>query len=379
MPTLADVIAALDRWYPPHSAESWDAVGLTCGEPTRQIRRIVLAVDCVPETVAETISAEAQLLVTHHPLLLSGVHSVAADLPKGAMVHRLISAGVAHFVAHTNADVAADGVSEALARLLGLVDVQPLVADSATALDHLAVFVPPDFVQPVIAAMTEAGGGAIGDYDQCTFSVEGLGTYRPMAGAKPFDGEVGVLSRKAETRVSVVLPRSRRPAILAAMQNAHPYEQVAFELTEQPGLPSSTGTGRIGSLEAEISLDDLVRFAASVLPKTVWGVRAAGDPSQRISRVAVCGGSGGSYADAAREAGADAYLTADLKHHSTVEAVSERAQAAAAPPMALVDAAHWATEWPWLPIVADMLAAEFEDLDVLVSEVVTDPWTLHEH
>jgi putative NIF3 family GTP cyclohydrolase 1 type 2 len=175
----------------------------------------------------------------------------------------------------------------------------------------------------------------------------------------------------------MVLPRSRRGAVLAAMRASHPYEEVAFELTEQPGLPAGTGTGRIGRLSAELTLREFTELVAARLPRTAWGVRSAGDPKLPVRTVAVCGGAGASYTELARQAGADAYLTADLKHHSSLEAVAER-DGIGGRPLALVDAAHWATEAPWLPVVAGKLARQFGDrLEIRISEAVTDPWTLH--
>jgi dinuclear metal center YbgI/SA1388 family protein len=378
VPSLAEVLQALDGWYPPATAESWDAVGLICGDPAALVGRILLAVDCVPATVTEAVESGAQLLITHHPLLLSGVHGVPATDPKGGLVHRMVRAGVAHFVAHTNADVAADGVSQALARCLDLDAIAPLAPDPAPALDHLTVYVPAEDCDRLIAALTEAGAGAVGNYDQCTFTVSGQGSYRPLPGADPVDGEVGVLTRKTEQALSVVLPRHRRSAVLAAMRQAHPYEEVAFTLTEQPRLDGATGTGRIGVLAEPMTLRDFTGYVAARLPGTAWGVRAAGRPEQLVRTVAVCGGSGASYAELARARGADAYLTSDLKHHGTVEAVTERdAAGSAEPPMALVDAAHWATEWPWLPVAADLLRRRFDGVEVSVSTVVTDPWTVH--
>jgi dinuclear metal center YbgI/SA1388 family protein len=380
VPRLADVLAVLDGWYPPSTAESWDAVGLTCGDPAEPVERVLLAVDCVPATVAEAVSSGAQLLLTHHPLLLSGVHGVPAGDPKGGLVHRMIRAGVAHFVAHTNADVAAAGVSQALADCLGLAGIAPLEPDPAPALDHLTVYVPAADCERVFGALTAAGAGAVGNYDQAGFTVAGEGSYRPLPGADPFDGEVGVLTRKPEQAVTVVLPRRRRADVLAAMRQAHPYEEVAFTLTEQPRLPGGTGTGRIGTLARPMTLAEFTVSVGALLPETIWGLRAAGHPDQRIETVAVCGGSGASYADTARARGADAYLTSDLKHHGTLEAVTERTYPGAGAqnaPMALVDAAHWATEWPWLPVVAEQLRRRFPELEVDVSTIVTDPWTLH--
>lgn len=367
---------ALDGWYQPSTAESWDAVGLTCGDPAASVNRVLLAVDCVPATVGQAIEAGAQLLLTHHPLLLTAVHGVPADDPKGALVHRMILAGLAHFVAHTNADVATHGVSQALADLIGLHDTAPLEPDPAPTLDHLSVFVPPAAVDSLFSALTDAGAGEIGDYDRCSFTVQGTGSFRPLPGAKPADGEIGVLHRGEESRLSMVLPRTRRAAVLAAMRAAHPYEQVAFELTEQPGLPASTGTGRIGVLAAPMSLAEFTQQVAARLPRTAWGVRATGNPDQTVRTVAVCGGSGGAYTELARGLGADAYLTSDLKHHGVIEAVTERT----GPTMAMLDAAHWATEAPWLATVAGLLRERFHrDVQVQTSEFVTDPWTLHAH
>lgn len=266
VPVLADLIAVLDSWYDPTWAEAWDAVGLVCGDPAERVERVVLSVDPVPGTVAEALGGGAQLLITHHPLLLTPVHGVPATDPKGSLVHRMIRGGLAHFVAHTNADVADPGVSDALADRIGLADVRPLQA--------------------------------------------------------------------AGTR----------------------------------------GSGRVGQLAAPMSLREFAHLAAARLPATAWGVRAAGDPDRPVRTVAVCGGSGGSYAEDARSAGADAFLTADLKHHSTLEAVTERGGDG----MALVDAAHWATEAPWLEVAAARLRQHFgTTVEVRVSHLVTDPWTVH--
>jgi putative NIF3 family GTP cyclohydrolase 1 type 2 len=168
------------------------------------------------------------------------------------------------------------------------------------------------------------------------------------------------------------VPASRRADVVAALRAVHPYEEPAFDLLAQAPLPSGRGTGRVGRLPAAVTLAEFTAHAAAVLPPTTWGVRSAGDPTRRVHTVAVCGGSGGGYADAARQAGADVYLTSDLKHHATSEATEERGAAA----MALVDAAHWATEAPWLHALAAQLRERFT-VDVRVSARVTDPWTLH--
>lgn len=263
-PTVGEVVAALDRRYPPARAQDWDRVGLVLGEPDAPVRRVLCVVDCVPETVAEALAQRADLIVAHHPLLLRGVSSVAPTTYKGRIVHDLIRSGVALYVAHTNADVANPGVSDALAARLGLRDLRPLSA-----------------------------------------------------------------------------------------------------LADDPAL----GLGRVGELPAPLTLAELTRVAARALPPTAWGVRAAGEPDRVVRTVAVCGGSGDSLLAAAAAAGADAYLTADLRHHPASEHVAGGGPA-------LLDAAHWATERPWLDDLAGWLAAT-AGVTAVVSDLDTDPWTLH--
>jgi dinuclear metal center YbgI/SA1388 family protein len=374
VPQLREVLDAMDEWYAPGWAESWDAVGLVCGDRDEDVSRVLLAVDAVPATVGEAVDRGAQLLITHHPLLLTGVHGVPADDPKGALVHRMIRNRVAHFVAHTNADVADPGVSDALAERLGLHDLRPVEAQS-DALDKLVVFVPVRDTDRLIDALSAAGAGEIGDYDRCAWTVEGSGTFRPGEGARPSIGRPGEIEVVAEARVEMVIPHALRTRVVSALRAAHPYEEPAFDVLPMAGVPTRRGTGRIGELEQAIPFGDFLAMAAKALPATSWGVRGAGDPARPVRTVAVCGGSGASYIDAARRAGADVYLTADLKHHPVVEAVLEvRGET-----MALVDAAHWATEAPWLDQVAARLRERFGTTVVCeVSTQVTDPWNLHE-
>jgi dinuclear metal center YbgI/SA1388 family protein len=374
VPRLGELIAALEEWFEPGLAESWDAIGLVCGDPDEPVARLLLAVDAVPATVTEAIDGPAQLLLTHHPLLLTGVHGVPVTDPKGRLVHRMIRAGVAHYVAHTNADAARPGVSDAFADRLGITDLQPLHADPAPALDKLIVFVPQDAAPALIDALAAVGAGRLGDYERCAWTTDGTGTFRPLPGADPAIGSVGRVEEVAETRVEMVVPTSVRRDVLAALRAAHPYEEPAFDLLPTVPLQAVHGSGRVGRLPTPTTLADFVRHAAAVLPATEWGIRAAGDPRRTVHTVAVCGGSGGAYVEQARRAGADAFLTADLKHHSTLEAVTERGGAG----MALVDAAHWATEAPWLDAVAAALRDRFgTTVEVQVSRQVTDPWTLH--
>jgi dinuclear metal center YbgI/SA1388 family protein len=264
---LREIVEILDRRYPPHLAEDWDRVGLSVGNPTADVTTVLFAVDPVLAVADEAIASGAQLLVSVHPLLLRGVHSVAADTAKGAVIHRLIGAGVALYTAHTNADAVLGGVAEALATAVGLKETTPLIP--------------------------------------------------------------------------------------------HP---------EEPAL----GIGRVGLLPEAVSLEEFARGVAAAVPETAQGVRVAGDLGLEVRKVAVLAGSGDKFFDAVREADADVYVTADLRHHPALEA-RERALLGDGRP-AIVDLSHYASEWVWLNSAAEDLAAA-ASVEAIVSDIRTDPWT----
>jgi dinuclear metal center YbgI/SA1388 family protein len=373
--SLGEVVAVLDRLYPPRWAQDWDAVGLVCGDPDAPVRTVLLAVDAVAEVVAEAIEARADLLVVHHPLLLRGVHGVPATTPKGRVVHDLIRAGCGLYVAHTNADSARPGVSDALARVLGLDDLRPLVPQPVDPLDKVVTFVPHPQADAVVDALAAVGAGAIGEYERCAWTTTGTGTFVPGEATAPAVGEPGRTEQVGETRVEMVLPRAARERVLAALRAAHPYEEPAFDVLELAPWSGPRGLGRVGDLPAPTTLAHFAEVVAAALPPTAQGVRVSGDPGATVRRVAVCGGAGDTLFDAVRGSGADVFVTADLRHHPA----SEAREAAAGGPPFLVDVAHWASEWPWLHGCCERLSGELArsgtTVDARVSAVRTDPWT----
>ena len=369
---LADVIAILDGAYPPGLAQDWDSVGLVCGDPDEPIDSVTVAVDATAEVV-ETVG-ERGLLIAHHPLLLRGVDTVAASTAKGALIHRLIRRGAALFTAHTNADAADPGVSDALAQTLGL-RVESVLDPLATVahLDKWVVFVPGEHTGALRAALFAAGAGEIGDYSHCSWSVTGTGQFLAGRGASPAIGSTGSLEQVSEDRVEVVAPAALRPAVLAALRSAHPYEEPAFDVLSLAPLPAGVGIGRIGTLDRPQRFADFVAAVSAALPQTTWGVRASGSADAPVSRVAVCGGAGDSLLDAATAAGVQAYVTADLRHHPADE---QRRRS----DMGLVDVAHWASEYPWCEQAAGLLRSHFgSTLPVTVCPVRTDPWNVTHH
>ena len=387
-PPLRDVVAALDRRYPPTTAEEWDRPGTVCGDPDSPVSRVLFAVDPTAEVVDEALAWRADLVVTHHPLLLRPVHSVAATTWKGALVHRLVRGGCALHAAHTNADAARGGVAEALAHAVGLVDLVPLVARPAAALDKVVVMVPPERTEAVLDALAAAGAGAVGDYSRCAWTTTGTGTFLPGPDARPAIGAPGTVEVVREDRLEMVAPRAARAAVVAALRNAHPYEEPAFDVLELASVPGTTGIGRVGRLPVPATLRAFGAAVAHALPPTAHGVRLAGDLDAEIRTVAVVGGSGDSLFDAVRASGADAYLTADLRHHPASEARERAAfDAGTTDPRIgtpyLVDVSHAASEWPWLAVAARALQRDLAAdpdgagprVETRVSTLRTDPWT----
>jgi dinuclear metal center YbgI/SA1388 family protein len=372
---LGTVLAALDARYPPSWASSWDAVGLVCGDRSAPVRSVLFAVDPVDAVVDEARDRGVDLLVTHHPLFLTPVHGVAADTAKGALVHRLIKNDIALFVAHTNADVASPGVSDALGEALGLTNLTPMASHPESATDKMVVFVPTDAADALIDALSAAGAGAIGDYSRCAWTSTGLGTFVPGQRATPAVGQVGKREAVAETRVEMVLPRNARAQVVTALRAAHPYEEPAFDIYARADLDGATGLGRIGDLPEAMALESFVHLVADSVEVGRGGVRATGDPHRMVQRIAVCGGAGDSLLSRAASLGADVYVTGDLRHHR--EHVEDTSPAGPA----LIDATHYGTESPWLGQAADLLVRDLAALgatvEVHVSSVITDPWTMH--
>lgn len=368
-PTLRSVVDLVHGWYPPGTADSWDRVGLVHGDLDQPVRRILLAVDPAPAVAQEAADWDADLLLTHHPLYLKGVHGFTSQTPKGRTSLTLARAGCALLAAHTNADQAEGGVSEAMAHALGLRDERPILPAPLPAVDKLGVMVPEGDADTMRDALAAAGAGEIGDYDHASFTIAGEGRFRPLPGADPTIGSVGDAERVDEVRIEVVFPRGRRAHVVRAMLAAHPYEEPAYDVLElaDPGI-GVTGTGRIGDV-GPTTLRAFAEQVAAALPSTVHGVRVAGDLDRPVRRVALCGGAGDFLLDTVRGTDADVYVTSDLRHHPATEFLEHEGPA-------LVDVAHWAAEWTWLPVLARRLEGALGDtVEVRVSTRSTDAWT----
>ncbi|WCC80512.1 Nif3-like dinuclear metal center hexameric protein [Cutibacterium equinum] len=369
--TVGRVRDLLDQWYPPSLAASWDAPGLVCGDPDDTVKTVVCALEATDAVVDAAIEAHADMLVVHHPLLMRGATSVAADTAKGRIIHRLIRHRIALMSAHTNADAAVGGVNDVLARLLGVIVERPLEPVTQTV-DLWGVQVPVSSAETLRHALFDAGAGRFDGYDQCSFETVGRGQFRPLDGSHPTLGDINEVETVEEVRIHVVAPTSARSSVRSALIAAHPYDVPAYDVTTvdcgtRPG-PTTPGIGRVGHLDEPMTLRSFTQRVVERLPRTVWGVRAAGNPDQPVATVALCSGAGDSLLEAAAASGADVYLTSDLRHHPADEHLR-----AGGP--ALIDTAHWASESPWCADVARRLHEEL-GLPCRDLGIRTDPWTI---
>jgi dinuclear metal center YbgI/SA1388 family protein len=348
--TVWDVWRALDDHFPFSHRADWDNVGILLGDPGGPVRSIALALDATPRVISSLRRLPADLLVTHHPVVFSPLKSVRPDHPSSRAAYDLLRMGVAAISAHTNADVAPRGVSFAMARRLGLLGIRPLIpGEPSSDACKIVVFVPSGHADAVFSAAAEAGAGRIGAYARCSFRSAGKGTFLGAEGTDPYMGVSGREERVEEIRLETVAAGSLVPAVLRAVRGAHPYEEPAIDVVPLRGGALGGGVGAVGDLSAPCPLDEFLGKARRAL-RASW-IKAAGPARKTVRRVAVVGGSGAEFADAARDAGADLFITGDVKYHQAIEA--------AAGAMPVVDIGHASGEQWILPEFRKVLQARF--------------------
>lgn len=298
----------------------------------------------------------AELIITHHPLLFKPLKSLTGSSLVSSMALEMAESGMALLSVHTNLDAARDGVSFALAKTLGLSDVEFLSGLEETLLKFV-VYVPPENAEAVRSAAHEAGAGQIGNYSYCSFSAGGTGHFKPGSLTHPFIGEAnGPIEKVSEVRIEMQVEKWRVEAVLEAVKRAHPYEEVAYDLISLSQQNRNVGLGAIGWLPQPLLLDDFLTWASTRLNNAA--LRFAGHPSQMIHRVAVCGGSGSEFIPLALKAGADAYLTGDISYHPYFDVLGTDGRVK----MALVDAGHYESEQMTEDLLVSRLSAKFPDI-----------------
>ena len=343
----------MERWCPSSLAASWDRVGLQVGHPEEPVEGILVTLDVNIESVDMAKKLGANLIISHHPFIFEPLEDLRFDQPKQGLVAHLLREGLAVYSAHTNLDQAPGGTDDRLAGLIGLEDVEILQQTGAKELLKLVVYVPQTHGEAVGKALGDAGAGRLGNYSHCSFQVEGTGTFFPQAGSRPFIGEPGQVVRVPEVRIETVVPRGLVKQVVAALNEVHPYEEIAYDLfpLQLPGR--AWGFGRLGTLPQTLTLEELAERVKASL--AIDHVRVVGDLTHPVARIATGAGSGGSLVKTALAQGADVLITGDLKHHEALLAKEGE--------MALIDAGHQGTEAPMLEVVTAYLREHFMDQD----------------
>lgn len=354
MASIQTVLKALESIAPARYAFPWDKIGLQVGDRKRSVEKAIIALDRSPGAIQFAIDQNAQLLLTHHPLIFDPVASVTSDTLEGRSIQTLIQHGISHIAAHTNWDAATGGINDALASRLGLKDVEAFGSSAGSEEFKLACFVPPVSLDAVLDACAEAGAGMIGKYNRCAFLSQGTGTFEPQWGANPTIGMGTQRGKVKETRFEMVCPADRVSAVIQALRNAHPYEEPAFDL-----IPLRKGRGqpmgRIGTLKSSLSLPKFAAHVDAQLGTRSW---TWGSSSRIISRVAVVGGAAESEWRAALELGADAFVTGEVRQHVALET--------SAAGIAILAAGHYATEQPGCVDLAAKMGEAVSEVEWLV-------------
>lgn len=359
MTTVSDIIRELEAIAPPELADAQDRIGLQAGDPAAQVETICVTVDVTDRVIEKAAECGCDIIVAHHPLIYNPLLSVAPTNPVQRRLMTLVKSDIALYIMHTNFDAAADGINDALALRLGVVDCRPLTTQKTDGFIKVVVFVPESALEGVRNAMSEAGAGVIGRYSQCSFRSIGTGSFVPAADANPYIGSADKLEEVQEYRLEMTCASSMRKAAVEAMLRAHPYEEAAYDIYELANDPVVYGYGRVGALAEPTSLRDFVNKV-----KTALGLeyaRVSGNLDKPVGRVALCGGSGSSQYREAVRAGADVYVTGDTKHHDILDADDLG--------LAIIDAGHFHTEKPGMVALADRLGKLFGSRGIAVEYV----------
>ncbi len=358
---IADVIDHLESIAPSSLQESYDNSGLLVGEKSTKVSGVLISLDCIEATVNEAIEQKCNLIVAHHPIVFSGLKRFNNANYVQRTVQLAIKNDIAIYAIHTNLDnVYANGVNSKIAEKLGLVNTRVL-SPKAGDLTKLVTYCPSKNEESIREALFAAGAGHIGNYSECSFTTVGSGTFRAELGANPVLGEVGKRHIENEVKIEVIICKPQMNSILAALSDAHPYEEVAYEMYPTLNTDNNIGSGMVGDLASEMSATDFLKYLKSsmelkVIKHTFW--------DKPIKKVAVCGGSGQFLLNNAKDSKADVYVTSDFKYHEYFDAENE---------LLICDIGHYESEKFTIDLLYDILSEKFITFAVLKTGVDTNP------
>ncbi len=361
MPQIKEICSYLEQWAPPAYSESYDNVGLLAGDQDNEVNGILVSLDCTEAIIDEAIEKGCNMVVSHHPIVFKGLKSLTGKTYVERTILKAIKNDIAIYAIHTNLDSVLTGVNGKIADKLGLMN-RSILNPKRGVLNKLTVFVPKEDAEKVRTAMFEAGGGVIGNYSNCSFNVDGTGTFHPEDGAQPAIGSVGRTQEEEESRVEIMFPTYLSSGVLAAMKGSHPYEEVAYYLHSLDNENQYVGSGMIGELPAQMAASDFLSFLKNSMDLKI--IRHTELLKKEIKRIAICGGAGSFLLSDAKRSGADVFITGDFKYHEFFDAEGE---------LMIADIGHYESERFTIDLIADYLRENFTTFAVRLTEVNTNP------
>jgi dinuclear metal center YbgI/SA1388 family protein len=361
MPAVKDVIQCIEEFAPSFYQESYDNSGLQVGNVQQKVDGALLTLDVTEEVLDEARSLGINLIISHHPVIFSGLKKIIGNTYTERVVAKSIKDDIALYSCHTNIDNVSYGVSFRMAEKLGLTRVKVLKTVSGQ-LCKMVTFVPLEYAENVKQAIFDAGAGHIGNYDNCSFNVPGEGTFRASDKANPFVGEKGQLHVEKEVRIETIFPKHLESKIVPAMIKAHPYEEAAYDIYPILNRFNNVGSGAIGYFNKPLDESEFLKLLKTNFQVPV--IRHTGLIDRKISCVALCGGSGSMFLPDAIKAGADAYVSGDFKYHQFFDAEGR---------ILITDIGHYESEQFTLEIFYELLIKKFPNFALRFTKVKTNP------
>lgn len=358
---LKEITSHLESIAPLAYQESYDNAGLICGNQDMDITGAVICLDSTEAVIDEAIANKCNLIIAHHPIVFSGLKKFTGKNYVERIIIKAIQNNIAIYAAHTNLDNVFNGVNAKIAEKLGLVNCSILAPQNNT-LKKLLTFCPDDKASAVRKALFEAGAGAIGNYDECSFNTNGIGTFRAGEGTNPYVGEKGKQHQEKETKIEVIYPAYLESKLLKALFLSHPYEEVAYDLIPLSNANNRVGAGLVGELARE--MDETVFLNHLKKTMKAEGIRYTALRGKKVKKVAVCGGSGSFLLGNAKSSGADVFVTADFKHHQFFDAENQ---------LIIADIGHYESEQYTMELFYEILSRKFTTFALHLSKINTNP------
>lgn len=359
---VKDIIQAIEAFAPPAYQEGYDNSGLQIGNSNDEARAALITLDVTEAVLEEAIERDANLIIAHHPLLFSGLKQISGRNYIERIVQKAIKNDINIYACHTNLDNVQHGVNAKICEKLGLQNTSILSAMGGT-LYKLYTYAPLNAVDAVRDALFAAGAGQVGEYSECSFNTAGTGTFKPSAGTNPTIGKAGG-KREAveEQKIEVLVDKASRSAVLKALFNAHPYEEVAYEMVAIDNINQDLGAGMVGELIAPMTETDFLEFVKENMHTAC--IRHTALAGKDVRKVAVCGGSGSFLLGNAIASGADVFITGDFKYHQFFDADGQ---------IVIADIGHYESEQFTGEIFQDIINKKFPNFATLLSNLSTNP------